>query len=349
MKLSFRAIKESLVGTIREMGSVVFTSDRNLYITKSDGTPMKITDIIFMETDDEIETIETPIKDKIYVSKESFMMYTWSGTEMIPVSGSGGGAPGRIKTVTGTAGELTVIAPFTFQGNGMKVYRNGVLMEKDTEYTEGSDRRSIVLKRTVESGEKFTFEISGGGSVAIEGIKYSINREFNDRDLLVKEIYSGDDERVIEYFYNENGLLSEKRVTREGQSLSATYNYDESGKLTGVVDEGTEVMAFGAGGGSLGEDEIIPQEKISGQLEDSSTLRTDIESLVETVGILIDNQEELERQHALDILNTQIKYDIALDMVGNQCGDYYIDSLQDDANFEFLIACRYDSTNEEIR
>jgi RHS Repeat len=348
MKLSFRAIRESLLNTITAVGSVIFTGDRNLYILRGDGTPMKITDLIFVDTDAEIEAMSSPIRDKVYVSRESYMMYTWSGSEMIPVSGGGGGAPGRIKTVSGTTGSLTVTAPFTFQGTGMKVYKNGVLMEKGVEYTEASDGRSISVKRTVEEGDKFTFEISGGGPTAIEGIKYSMQREFNSLGLVVKETYTGDEEKTIEYFYDENDRIAEKRTTRDGVVASALYTYDDSGNLTEVKDNGTEIMAFG-GGGSLSADEPIPAEMVTSSIEGSSNLKTDMESLVETIGDLIDNQEELERQHSLDIINTQMKYDIALNMVGNQCGDYYIDSLQGEENLTRFINCKYNETDESVR
>jgi hypothetical protein len=78
-------------------------------------------------------------------------------------------------------------------------------------------------------------------------------------------------------------------------------------------------------------------------------MRMNQETLYAEIISLRKSIADVERQHSLDILNTQMKYDIALDMVGNQCGNYYIDSLQDGSSFLELVNCSYSPEQEEIR
>lgn len=59
-------------------------------------------------------------------------------------------------------------------------------------------------------------------------------------------------------------------------------------------------------------------------------------------------KEQLIRQQ-LSIIKMQFKYDIALNFTRNSCGDYLIDTLEDNSGIEELFNCNYVAASQTIK
>jgi hypothetical protein len=439
MNISFRAIQESLKDSITQTGTVLFTNEKNMYIVKSDGSKLKISDNVFVENEEELSGLTEKFKDKIYVVKDSWKMYSWDGETWKLLSGGGGsgGSGGSISetargTVNATQDQEIIRSPFSFPlGGSLKLYRNGVLQNLGVDYTELSTN-SIQVTNPASSTDVFTFMLEVSGSLKLEPTAYRLELIYNVDGNVEKEVYTGGVNKTVTYTYNSTtGNIMTKTVEKDGLVTTATYNYDTEGNLISVDDEGTELVlvtdssvegdigtvkplnyhvdiVYNDSGkvdseiytGSVNKTVVYEYDEVSGKVlsktvtsgdsvlkstytydENGALISIDDEGTelvivegsnigqdgdgsggtvdpiivdrVDTIDQTLTNHmtmmEEQMRRNQLNMINMQIKYDMALDMVGNQCGDYFIDVLQNSDNIETMINCSFDSLNEVIR
>lgn len=256
MKLTFRAIQEQILDSITEKGTIVYTNEKNMYIVKSDGTKMKVSDNIFVEDETVMNDLPEKFLDKIYITKNNWRMYTWDGTVFKLLSGGGGSGSGGIsetqrETITVTDGLTTLKVPFSFPvGGNLKVYKNGVLLDLDKDYTENASGTIELVVPTV-STDLFTFMLELAGVVRLEPTSYQLSLEYNPDGSVAKEIYTGGVEKTITFEYDSEGNVTRQFVLRDGQTFVTTYNYDSQGNITSVVDEGSQIAVLTAGDGTL--------------------------------------------------------------------------------------------------
>lgn len=340
MNLKFRAINEKFIDSITGTGTVVYTNEKNMYLVKSDNSKMKITDVIFIETDEDIENIEGKYLNKVYIAKNNQRMYTWNGTEFLLLSG-GGGAGGSVgstrETVQTAEGQTSIEVPFKYTlGNILKVFKNGVLLDF-SEYSE-VDNTHINVITPCKSTDKFTFVMEVAGNVLdIKAKPYYSELVYNEQGNIQKEIYTGQIEKTIEYIYDTNGNIKEKVVEKNGKKLKATYNYDEQGNLKSIYDEGTEILVIDSasvqGGGMTEEmEEIIKSLQL-----DSTVLNNRVNNLESEIDVVKGLIEDSKKITALNMIDVQLKYDNALSLKPNYTGDFYIDSLKYNDNIEEMI------------
>jgi YD repeat-containing protein len=256
MKLTFRAIQEQILDSITEQGTVIYTNEKNMYIVKSDGTKMKVSDNIFVEDETIMNDLPQKYIDKIYITKNNWRMYTWDGSVFKLLSGGGGsGGTGGIsetqrETITVTDGLTSIKVPFSFPiGGNLKVYKNGVLLDLDKDYTESTNAISLTVPTV--STDLFTFMLELAGVVKLEPTSYQLTLEYNLDGTVAKEIYTGGVEKTITYEYDTEGNVTKQFVLRDGQTFTTTYNYDAQGNITTVVDEGSQIAVLTSGDGIL--------------------------------------------------------------------------------------------------
>jgi hypothetical protein len=250
VNLSFKATQENLIDSITDTGSVVFTNEKNLYVVKSDGSKLKITDTIFLESVDDLELIpmEQRFLNKIYITKDNWKMYSWDGEDFVLLSGGGGGGSGNIETIRETIpvvdGQTIIKLPFTYSmGGSLKVYKNGHLLDINLEYRE-IDQMHIELFEPAFVNDIFTFMIETGGYLTVEPIACNIDIEYYPDGSIYREIYTGGIEKIITYFYNDRGLMVKRLVERNGIVVEANFEYNEYDDLVKVDDEGTEIAVI---------------------------------------------------------------------------------------------------------
>lgn len=109
------------------------------------------------------------------------------------------------------------------------------------------DERVTEIERKIEDGEI----VGSGGSCAgiASSLKYSSVLEYEGTKL-VKETFTGDINKVVDYSYDANKNITQKTVTRDtGETVKAEYTYNDEGNLVGIKDDGTdEVYLTGIGG-----------------------------------------------------------------------------------------------------
>jgi hypothetical protein len=240
--------------TITKSGSIVFTDEKNLYIVNSDSTKTKITDTIFV--DDEYELLQmTKFVNKIYVTKNNWKMYAWDGTNIQLLSGGGGANSNGIETVresiSANDGQTLIRTPFSYPlGGKLKVYRDGVLLDLNIDYTE-VDSLHILLSEPAVSSEIFTFIIEVSGIIKLEPVTYQLDLSYYPDGNVETETYTGGVNKVVTYYYNEFGNVIEKVVDRNsGEVARAKYFYDREDinqKLVKVADAETQIAVFNNG------------------------------------------------------------------------------------------------------
>lgn len=102
------------------------------------------------------------------------------------------------------------------------------------------------------------------------GAKYTLNIEYDSKGFILKETFSGDKNKIIDYERNSFGDVIKKTVTENGEVKVAKYIYDLDRKLIGVEDTGTESVAVvfpnidcgcqGGSGGSSSDTDITNAE-----------------------------------------------------------------------------------------
>jgi hypothetical protein len=258
MNISFRAINEDILDSITKTGTVVFTNEKNLYIVKSDGSKLKITDNIFVSDETELESVDK-FPNKIYITKNNWRMYTWDGESFKLLSGggtSGGGVGGVTETIRETVtvenGQTIIKVPFSFPtGGSLKVYRNGVLQDLDRDYIE-LNSTEIEMISPLEETDLITFMIESGGTITLQPTTYNLEIIYNPDGSVQKEIYTGGVEKVVEYVYDEiTKQVIEKIVTRGENITKSIFNYDENGKIISIDDYGTEIAVLTSPDGLL--------------------------------------------------------------------------------------------------
>jgi hypothetical protein len=257
MKLTFRAIQEQILDSITEAGSVVYTNQQNMYIVKGDGTKMKVSDNIFVEDETVLNDLPDKFLDKVYITKNNWKMYTWDGTVFKLLSGGGGSGGGsgisetQRESVSVIEGQTSIKSPFSFpMGGSLKVYKNGVLLDLDKDYTEvDSDYISVTVPTL--STDVFTFMVEISGVVKLEPTAYRMELEYNPDGSVAKEIYTGGTNKVVTYEYDLDGNVTKKLVERDSQTFITIYNYDTNGNIVSIDDEGTEIAVLTSGSGLL--------------------------------------------------------------------------------------------------
>ncbi|WCS68324.1 hypothetical protein Goe21_02140 [Bacillus phage vB_BsuM-Goe21] len=155
MKLSFRAIKESLINSISTIGTIIFTNERNLYIVGSNGQKLKISDLIVVESEDELNSLTEKIQNKLYLTKDNYKIYIWNGSIFKPITD--GSNSKKRETIAPLKGQSSFTVPFSFNtGGSLKIYRNGVFQDLNIDYTEDQSTNSILLKTPTDDDEIFT-------------------------------------------------------------------------------------------------------------------------------------------------------------------------------------------------
>ena len=87
--------------------------------------------------------------------------------------------------------------------------------------------------------------------------KYTLNITYDNNGNVIKEEYTGDINKIVEYTYNVHQDVLTKSVTEGATTKTATYIYDSNRKLIRIEDEGTDKIAvvfpseiYSSGGGS---------------------------------------------------------------------------------------------------
>jgi len=71
--MNFKAIAENMLSAITAIGSIIFTNEQNMYIVKSDGSKMKLTDVIFVNDITDVNLVT--VSDKIYIDRTNWKAY----------------------------------------------------------------------------------------------------------------------------------------------------------------------------------------------------------------------------------------------------------------------------------
>ena len=129
-------------------------------------------------------------------------------------------------------------------------------VNKTVEYEYDSNNN--IVKKIVSDGDtirtavytynnnKLTNINDNGTDILVDGtkgLKYSVEIEYNASDLIAKETFTGDINKIVEYTYNSNNDVVQKKVTENDKTSICSYIYDGR-KLVRVVDEGTEKIAI---------------------------------------------------------------------------------------------------------
>jgi YD repeat-containing protein len=258
MKLTFRAIQEQILDSITEKGTIVYTNEKNMYIVRSDGTKMKVSDNIFVEDESVLNDLPQKFTDKIYITKNNWKMYTWDGTVFKLLSGGGGSGGGiggisetQRETISVSEGQTSIKSPFSFpMGGSLKVYKNGVLLDLNKDYTETNSDYIEVMTPT-SSTDLFTFMLELSGVIKLEPTSYRKELEYNTDGKVTKETYTGGVNKVINYEYDTKGNVTKQTTVRDGQNFVTTYNYDANGNITSVDDGGSEIAVLSTSSGTL--------------------------------------------------------------------------------------------------
>ena len=322
IKIRFRAVAQSLINTFNKVGEVLFTNERNLYIVGSNGSKIKITDVIFVNNEKELESLNEYYIDKIYITKDSYKMYTWTGVKLVLLSGGGSSSNGTSNSVNTTRTEVVIISyetyivtvPFEFTEKSLKVYRNGVLQNLSADYYVNN--QTITFSDNLLVGDVITLIIDSAAVIA-NNAKYNLKYIYNSKGKVEKEVYSGGVNREVLYSYDSVGNKISKTVIEDGKTITANYKYDLSGNLIEVEDNGVN-------------DYFLTLATDKSRSSSSNDCNCNEEAIYDEIYNI-----------KLDIIKMQLKYDIALDLTRNQCGDYFIDTLKDDENIEEFIGCNY--------
>lgn len=105
-----------------------------------------------------------------------------------------------------------------------------------------------------------------GTDIPLDGTRaksFSLKITYDENNNILKEIYTGDINKAIEYTYNNYSDVTTKTVTEDGITKNAKYIYDQNRKLINIIDTGTEDVAIvfpssnSGGGGNSGDGQVI--------------------------------------------------------------------------------------------
>lgn len=86
---------------------------------------------------------------------------------------------------------------------------------------------------------------TGGGGIALKKLSYVLTYEYNETNKLVKEIYSGDIQKTVDYEYDTNNNIISKTITdKHNNSAVINYVYDDKNDLVSIKDNGTNILGY---------------------------------------------------------------------------------------------------------
>jgi len=161
---------------------------------------------------------------------------------------------GFTETFTATPGQtlFNLSYPYPVSQNRLRVYVNGVLYEPgpDNDYTETSEY-AVTFNYPLTDGDRVKFIMesttaaessAAGGYTSIAhrlnsqlgDCNVDISIEYDGQNRVVREIWTGDVNKTIEYTYNEQGYRASEVVTEGNLIITTTYTYNASGLITGI-------------------------------------------------------------------------------------------------------------------
>lgn len=99
---------------------------------------------------------------------------------------------------------------------------------------------------TYDEENKLINVIDEGTEVPIDGTapkKYECDLIYDVNNFLLKEIYTGEINKLVEYTHNKYGDILTKSVTEDNITRVARYTYDGNRKLIKIEDEGIDKVA----------------------------------------------------------------------------------------------------------
>lgn len=104
------------------------------------------------------------------------------------------------------------------------------------------DEFNVLLNNLKKLEDKINLGMAGNGAVLHP--HYNVELEY-DGKRVIKEIYTGSVNKVVEYDYDANDNVIKKTVIKDDVIKIATYLYDLDGNLIEISDNGTEVPVDG--------------------------------------------------------------------------------------------------------
>jgi YD repeat-containing protein len=142
--------------------------------------------------------------------------------------------------------------PYPVGQNRLRVYVNGLLYEpgSDNDYVE-TDEYTVTFNDAFSGGERVKFILEGttaaeasaaGGYTSLAhrlnsqlgDCKVDITIEYDDQNRPVREIWTGDVNKTIEYTYNQQGYRASEVITEGNLLIITTYTYNAAGLVTGI-------------------------------------------------------------------------------------------------------------------
>lgn len=161
---------------------------------------------------------------------------------------------GFTETFTATPGQtlFNLSYPYPVGQNRLRVYVNGILCEPgpDNDYMEtgeyavtfnypftGGDRVKFIVESTTAAESS-----AAGGYTSIAhrlnsqlgDCNVDISLEYDGQNRPLREVWTGDVNKTIEYTYNEQGYRSSETITEGNLVITTTYTYNAGGLITGI-------------------------------------------------------------------------------------------------------------------
>lgn len=161
---------------------------------------------------------------------------------------------GFTETHTAAAGQTVfrLAYPYPAGQNRLRVYVNGLLYEPgpDNDYVE-TDEYTVTFNDPFYGGERVKFilesttvtEASAAGGYTslahrlnsqLGDCNVDITIEYDEQGRPVREVWTGDVNKTVEFTYNERGYRASEVVTEGNLVITTTYTYNESGLVTGI-------------------------------------------------------------------------------------------------------------------
>lgn len=128
--------------------------------------------------------------------------------------------------------DTTLRIEFTNNGTYLINYVTGEL--SDTEF-------DILLQYLKDLEKNITAKISG----SVIKPQHNVDIIYDNSGKVIKEIYSGNINKIVTYEYNTNDDISKKTIVQNNIIKSAHYVYNSKGELIRVEDEGTDIPVDG--------------------------------------------------------------------------------------------------------
>ncbi len=164
--------------------------------------------------------------------------------------------PGVGFTETCTAGvgqtQFRLSYPYPAGQSRLRVYVNGLLYEPgpDNDYVE-TDEYTVTFNDPFAGGERVKFilesttidEAAAAGSYTslthrlnsqLGDCNVDISIEYDQQNRPIREVWTGDVNKTIEYTYNEQGYRASEMVTEDNLVITTTYTYNEAGLITNI-------------------------------------------------------------------------------------------------------------------